>query len=298
MDRQEAEKWTILRSVTGSHAYGLNTPTSDIDKKAIVIEPLAHAWGFGKPWDGQVYSQSGEQDFEVFGVRKFLHLALKGNPTVTELLFIKPEKTDARGVKLQELYPLIVSRQAGKAYKGYLHAQRLRLTGERGNAGHGPFRADLIAKHGFDTKFAMHMLRLGVQGVELLTTGRLHLPISESDRSFLLGVRNGMVPLDQCLRAADQYEHQLDELTKDGPIQEYPDAKAVEAWMLELYIYNWKAHLPHSVKDSLIGWDLIEHAQRAGYDVALGRDPRDGRRVSVQISASESGLKPSGPDGV
>ena len=47
--------------------------------------------------------------------------------------------------------------------------------------------------YGFDTKYAMHMLRLGFQGVELLTTGRLSLPMREPERSFLLDVRRGKV---------------------------------------------------------------------------------------------------------
>jgi len=45
--------------------------------------------------------------------------------------------------------------------------------------------------YGFDTKYAMHMLRLGFQGVELLTTGRLSLPMREPERSYLLDVRRG-----------------------------------------------------------------------------------------------------------
>ena len=31
----------------------------------------------------------------------------------------------------------------------------------------------------------MHALRLGVQGIELLTTGRITLPVREPDRQYL-----------------------------------------------------------------------------------------------------------------
>jgi hypothetical protein len=47
----------------------------------------------------------------------------------------------------------------------------------------------LVAEHGYDTKYAMHALRLGAQGVELLTTGRIALPAPEPDRSFLRAIR-------------------------------------------------------------------------------------------------------------
>lgn len=42
-------------------------------------------------------------------------------------------------------------------------------------------RPELVAEHGYDTKFAMHALRLGAQGVELLTTGRITLPVPVPD---------------------------------------------------------------------------------------------------------------------
>ena len=33
-------------------------------------------------------------------------------------------------------------------------------------------RPELIAAHGYDTKYAGHVLRLGYQGIEFLETGR------------------------------------------------------------------------------------------------------------------------------
>src|SRR5215475_11657084 len=38
-------------------------------------------------------------------------------------------------------------------------------------------RPELVAVHGYDPKDAMHALRLGLQGIELLTTGRTTLPV-------------------------------------------------------------------------------------------------------------------------
>jgi hypothetical protein len=64
----------------------------------------------------------------------------------------------------------------------------------------------------FDTKYAMHMLRLGFQGVELLTTGRLSLPMREPARSFLLDVRRGKVSEQECLTRAGELEKDLTDL--------------------------------------------------------------------------------------
>lgn len=240
MTKEEVLERSILRVVTGSHAYGLNTPTSDIDEKAIIIEPMDEVCGLGEPWGGKVYSQDGSEDFEVFGLRKFLRLALKGNPTVTEILFIEGGIKTVVGFELQMMAPYIVSRQAGKAYLGFMEAQRKRLTGERGNAGHGVMREELIAEHGFDTKFAMHMLRLGLQGCELLTTGQLQLPINGKDRDYLLSVRNGKVPLDACFERQRELEAKLKSLLDNSSVQEQPRTAEVEKWMLDVYSREWR----------------------------------------------------------
>jgi hypothetical protein len=139
-------------------------------------------------------------DRPIYSLRKWTRLALKGNPTIMLLLFTPEEQLvhcDERGAELRALTPSIVSRRVQGPFLGYLQAQKQRLTGERGQK--RIHRPELEEMYGFDTKYAMHMLRLGFQGVELLTTGRLILPMREPARSFLLDVRRGKVSEQVCL---------------------------------------------------------------------------------------------------
>jgi len=94
--------------------------------------------------------------------------------------------------------------------------------------------------YGFDTKYAMHMLRLGFQGVELLTTGRLSLPMREPARSFLLDVRRGKVSEQECLTRAGELEQELTDLETVSPLPAEPDESRVEAWVLDAYRRRWK----------------------------------------------------------
>src|SRR5699024_9460323 len=80
-----------------------------------------------------------------------------------------------------------VSRRAGHRFLGYLRAQRERMTGGHGHTN----RPELVEAHGFDTKYAYHMVRVGLQGVELMEQGRMSLPMPEPDRSWLLSLRRG-----------------------------------------------------------------------------------------------------------
>lgn len=67
-------------------------------------------------------------------------------------------------------------------------------------------RGGKVAMHG-NTKFAMHMVRLGVQGVELMETGRISLPIREPWLAWLQDLRQGRHSKDEALAAAAYQRH-------------------------------------------------------------------------------------------
>ncbi len=131
-----------------------------------------------------------------------------------------------------------LSRDGAKSrFLGYLQAQKQRLTGERGQK--RIHRPELEEMYGFDTKHAMHMLRLGFQGVELLTTGRLSLPMREPARSFLLDVRRGKVSEQDCLTRAGELEQELGDLATMSSLAEDPDEERVGNWVLDAYRRRW-----------------------------------------------------------
>lgn len=255
-----AEHWTILRAPVGSTVHGLHLEgTDDRDEMGICIEDFDRVAGFSE-FEQYIYrtaaeregkndapSQPGDLDLTIYSLRKFLRLAMQGNPTILTLLFVPSELCTVRvatGAQLQEMAPYIISRQAGKRYLGYLESQRQRLLGERGQKKVN--RPELEEKFGYDTKYAMHVLRLAVQGVELLSTGRLTFPMSDWNgyRTYLREVREGKKQLQDVLTFVGENERELKDLTTNSPLAEYPDKEAVEKWMLERYWENWKARRP------------------------------------------------------
>lgn len=253
--RAMAERTTILRVPAGSTLHGLNVPgTDDSDEIGVCVEDLDAAIGFSE-FEQYIYrtaaerdgrqdapSQAGDLDLTIFSLRKFLRLAMQGNPQILQCLFVPSGLCvlqTALGAQLQELAPMIVSRRAGARYLGYLEAQRQRLLGERGQKKTN--RPDLEAKHGYDTKYAMHILRLGFQGVELMTTGRLTLPMPSPDVDFVYAVRKGEVPIQDALTRAGELERQIKDLLHDAPIQAEPAGHVVQTWMLHVYLHKWKA---------------------------------------------------------
>jgi hypothetical protein len=235
------------------HGLNVNDGIEDRDEMGVCVEPLADAMALWDPFEQFIYrsaaeregranarSTGGDLDLTIYSLRKWTRLALKGNPTILLLLFTPEDQLVActpLGRELRSLTPQIVSRRVQAPYLGYLQAQKQRLTGERGQK--RIHRPELEEMYGFDTKYAMHMLRLGYQGVELLTTGRLSLPMREPERSYLLDVRRGKVGEADCLARAGELERELTELETSSALPDAPDERRIEDWVLDAYRRSW-----------------------------------------------------------
>lgn len=121
----------ILCVIHGSHAYGMNTPESDLDLKGIAIPPAAYFHGFLQTFD---QAESKDPDMVIYGIRKFFKLASDANPNVLELLFVDESShllvTDA-GRKLIAHRDLFLSTKVRHTYAGYAFAQLKRIKTHR-----------------------------------------------------------------------------------------------------------------------------------------------------------------------
>lgn len=100
-------------------------------------------------------------------------------------------------------------------------------------------RPELVEIYGYDTKFAMHMVRLAVQGVELMETGRISLPIREPWLSWLRDLRQGRHSKAEALEAAAELEAVIEQLLVTSPLPPTPDERAADAWLVSAYERFW-----------------------------------------------------------
>lgn len=237
---------TILECVVGStlHGTSVDDGLEDLDLMSVVLESPTRALGFSRKdtWiertkpDG-VRSEAGDVDHSKYGLHKYLTLALKQNPTVLLALFAPPEAIRVltpAGRALRELAPLIVAKSAYNPFRGYMHDQHKRLMGEAGQK--NVTRPELIERHGFDTKYAGHIIRLGYQGAELLRTGRVTLPMPDHERNHVLEVRTGKFSLMQVSSQIEYVKLRLDDAHSVSTLREMPDYTTVEAWMVRAYL--------------------------------------------------------------
>lgn len=78
--------WIAYEYVRGSHAYGLNTETSDKDIGGVFICPPEMLMGLRSNYIEQVADETNDTVFYEFG--RWVELLLKANPTALESLFI------------------------------------------------------------------------------------------------------------------------------------------------------------------------------------------------------------------
>ena len=260
-----AERGMILRVQVGSGVHGTAvTGQDDRDEMGLCLEPPQFVTGLARvpngingqgptvrfeqyerhtAWDrpGGVANRSGAGDLDViiYSARKWARLALAGNPTVLLVLFVPDEEVVFRneaGAELAGNAHRFVSQLAAGRFLGYLKAQQAAMTGQ---ASAHTNRPELVAVHGYDTKYAMHALRLGLQGIELLSTGRVTLPVPEPHRSHLRSIRRGERPLAEVLDAITDAEEQLARLRDSPAIPGQPDRAWVDDWLHRSYLDFW-----------------------------------------------------------
>lgn len=243
----------ILLATAGSAVLGMSSADSDSDEMGVYIEHIKDFVGLSTE-DTVVYrtavdrtgkvdapSEAADIDLTLYGLRKFIKLALGGNPNLVNILFtpesLCPVQTVV-GRQLQELRGAILSKHAVKAFFGYMNSRRMRMANRSGNR--NPARQALIAANGFDTKEALHLYRLSIQCRQLVKTGSIILPCNKEDTAMYKKVLNGHYTMRDVLSIVDNVERDINESLPDSNLPDNPNYEEVEQWMLEVYRNAWR----------------------------------------------------------
>lgn len=198
---------------SGMHGATGDKPT-DVDVCGVYIQPVELMLGIpvprigedGEPHafdpDVQVWSPSGHNDkngpgdidLNLYSLRKWAGMAATGNTTALEFLFIgnsaeRPDIWDKHIVPNRDAF---FSSRAGFHFLRFSESMLKRIKGE-GQGKHGQ-RPELEDEHGYDTKAAMHLIRVLCEGIELMKHGRITLPRPEV--VTLKGIRAGDFSLE------------------------------------------------------------------------------------------------------
>lgn len=115
---QEAK--VLLSALSGSHAYGLNTPQSDIDIRGVFLLPQQKLYGFH--YIEQVSDNKNDTIYYELG--RFLYLVSRNNPNILELLAVSEDVIQFRHPIMEQIKPeMFLSKLCKNTFAGYAREQ-------------------------------------------------------------------------------------------------------------------------------------------------------------------------------
>jgi predicted nucleotidyltransferase len=220
------ENFLFLEAVVGSRAYGLDTPTSDTDIRGVFLAPIPVLFGLeGLP---EQVSEGGD-DTVYYEVKKFLKLALAGNPSILEVLWA-PDITyhHPLAMDLISMRQHFLSKRIANTYGGYAMGQLKKI------------RADIAADRDINWKNAMHLYRLLMAGIHALKTGEILVHIEhENTRQFLTEVRNGQWPWETFHTMTEGLVETLNSAAEETTLPEQPNHKLINDWLIS--VRKWQS---------------------------------------------------------
>lgn len=187
----DLESHRLFQVISGSHAYGTNVATSDVDLRGVVFLPSNFLLGLHRCEN--IENQS--KDLCWYSPYKFFGLCYKNNTHALEMLYAPPFAVKFVHPIFEEVIvkrQMFLSKRLAYTCMGYAWQQvKLSFVKKANNSG----RQELIQKFGFDSKLIMHSFRLLRMGRDALVNG--HLETYRPDRDFLLNIRNGKFTLDE-----------------------------------------------------------------------------------------------------
>lgn len=238
----------ILLTEVGSRLHGVSIGSDDQDMAGVCIEPPEVMLGTQqfelyeyRTQPQGVRSGPGDIDLNVYGMAKWVRLIIAGNPSHLLPLFAPDDKTfaiDWPGRELRENARLFLAKEHARKFLGYLNGQRQEMLGERAPRTNRP---ELIEQYGYDTKSAYQGLRIAMQGIQLMRTGEIMLPMDQHESKFLVQVRNGRYTQGEVLKKLGALEADLMAAAQySSVLPERVDNDYVNNWLTDMYRRWWK----------------------------------------------------------
>ena len=231
--------------VGGSELHGAKVgKTDDTDLYGVYVENPEEALGLDSR-EHFIWSTAGDDrrngpddvDITFYSLRKWAGMAAKGNATTLHFLFAEPKEVAPESwQKIQDNRELFLARTSAKQFLGFADDQFKRLTGEKGSGKKGQ-RPEYIGKYGYDTKAAMHGLRLLYECLELMKHRQITLPRPE--KALLIEVRSGEWTLEQVLIHAKKLAAEVEESVINSPLPENVDRSAISKLVAQIHLEFW-----------------------------------------------------------
>jgi predicted nucleotidyltransferase len=235
----------IMSCIGGSQAHGAKVDsTDDTDWYGLYIPPADKVLGLEREEHfvfstGDKVGGNGPQDVDVclYTLMKWAGLAAKGNPSALHFLFAPLAFTTNAWDHFSARPEIFLAKGHVKPFLGFAEDQMKRLLGQKGQK--NVHRAELEFKHGYDTKYAMHVIGLYGEAKELMELGRITLP--RPNRGELIQIRMGKYSLSEIRELGAQLNSEALAAQAISPLPDEVDRDAISALLAETHLQFWTA---------------------------------------------------------
>jgi len=246
----------------GSVSYGANIDNSDIDVSGFCIPPkeliFPHLAGqiegfgiqkerFDQYQEHHIVDKERDQefDFAIYSIVKFFQLCMENNPNMCDTLFV-PQRCVLYSSKIGQLVrdrrKIFLHKGSYHKFRGYAYSS-LHKIGAKANS-KNPKRQLSIDAHGYDTKFALHVVRLALEAEQILVEHDLDL---ERNSEILKSVRRGDWTETKLREWFDVKEKTLEEQYAKSTLQHAPDEEEIKRLLVESLEHHYGS-LDHAVR--------------------------------------------------
>ena len=317
----------ILKINAGSHLYGTNTENSDKDYLGIYLNTKEELLGLQNSEELTENIESkldngrntkDAVDCKYYELRKFCRLAMNGNPTVLEILFVNKEnilEITKEGEELLKLKKEFISNRIYNSFMGYAISQKKKAFIKSENLNHierfynwintfvsvkdspisnmtfndfynaikdksvfenhikffnndhndtmfqcgdlifsinilmkklkdslklrldkASWRKDGILQYGCDYKFMSHNVRLLLEGMEIIKTNNLILPLQYKE--LVKSIKLGKIENNKVIELMNKYEDEFHIFKKNNDLPDKGDYKVINDFIINTY-YNY-----------------------------------------------------------
>ena len=230
-------------TIMGSEAYGVSSDASDTDVYGVCMPPkdmvfphlAGEILGFGtqlkrfETWQEHHIADGDKQwDFQIYGIVRFFQLAMENNPNIIDSLFTPRRcvlSSTAIGEYMRQHRVDFLHKGAWHKFKGYAYSQlnKIKTKSPTGK------RAELVEAHGYDVKFAYHVVRLLLEVEQILVARDIDL---ERDREQLKAIRRGEWTLPQLEQWAQDKEKALEAVYHTSSVPYAADEAQIKRHLL------------------------------------------------------------------
>lgn len=228
----------VVRS--GSHAYGLNTESSDKDYKAVVIPPKEYYLGLKKftevsiSTSGDGKNTKNDIDLSVISINKFIEELIKGSPTYLEMLFVDDEDILYRRGSIRYLITsrLFTSKALYPRFRGFAKSEMKSL-----------YKIDDGSSYDYNHKKITNAIRLLFYLEEILKTGAFDTKIkSEVDMNLLLDFKSGDFPVNVAISFYEDMDYKVGLLLEVSTLPDKIDKNImnlIESTLISIIQHHW-----------------------------------------------------------